>query len=83
MNGEVRFIEYMDVGGATAGRPSASCRAREMLDALAARYGAIAPIDEPGSSAPADRYRAARTARRSASSRRRPSRSAAPAIAAG
>ena len=27
-----------------------------MLDALTQRYGAITPIDEPGSSAPADRY---------------------------
>ena len=47
VDAEVRFIEYMDVGGATqlvARR--ASSRGSEMLDALAAHYGPIAPIVE-------------------------------------
>jgi cyclic pyranopterin phosphate synthase len=53
---EVRFIEYMDVGGATRWSPQAVVSRREMLAALARDYGRIAPVDEP-SSAPADRYR--------------------------
>jgi GTP 3',8-cyclase len=52
---EVRFIEYMDVGGATRWTPGAVVSRREMLDRLAARYGAIVPVEEV-SSAPADRY---------------------------
>jgi cyclic pyranopterin phosphate synthase len=55
VNGEVRFIEYMDVGGATRWSPDRVVSRREMLARLAARYGKIAPIVE-GSSAPADRY---------------------------
>ncbi|MGE0704025.1 MAG: GTP 3',8-cyclase MoaA [Vicinamibacterales bacterium] len=53
---EVRFIEYMDVGGATHWRPERVMSRAEMIDVLTRRYGAIASIDEPGSSAPADRY---------------------------
>ncbi len=53
---EVRFIEYMDVGGATHWTPGAVVPRREMLATLAARYGAIEPIVEQGS-APADRFR--------------------------
>jgi cyclic pyranopterin phosphate synthase len=53
---EVRFIEYMDVGGATHWSMSRVVSRREMLSRLQARYGAVAPIDEL-SSAPADRYR--------------------------
>jgi cyclic pyranopterin phosphate synthase len=52
---EVRFIEYMDVGGATRWTPSSVVSRREILDALDARYGGIVPIDEE-SSAPADRF---------------------------
>jgi cyclic pyranopterin phosphate synthase len=52
---EIRFIEYMDVGGATHwSMPRVVSRA-EMLAGLAARYGTITPIVED-SSAPADRY---------------------------
>ena len=77
VNGEVRFIEYMDVGGATRWSPDARRVARRRCWRRSTQhYGAIAPVVEPGSSAPADRYRAARRHRRSASSRRRPSRSA-------
>ena len=57
MNGEVRFIEYMDVGGAS--RWSADARrlaARRCSRRLARHYGPIAPIDEPGSTAPAERF---------------------------
>ena len=55
-NAEVRFIEYMDVGGATRWRPEAVIPAREMLAVLAEHYGPIEPIGER-SSAPAERYR--------------------------
>jgi cyclic pyranopterin phosphate synthase len=53
---EVRFIEYMDVGGATHWSMSRVMSRREMLERLEQRYGIITPIVEE-SSAPADRYR--------------------------
>jgi cyclic pyranopterin phosphate synthase len=53
---EVRFIEYMDVGGATHWSMERVLSRREMLERLEAHYGAIAPIAE-SSSAPADRFR--------------------------
>ena len=53
---EVRFIEYMDVGGATQWSPQAVVSRREILDALDRSFPGIAAIDEQ-SSAPADRYR--------------------------
>jgi cyclic pyranopterin phosphate synthase len=53
---EVRFIEYMDVGGATRWSMEAVVSRAEMLKALERRYGRIDPVVEP-SSAPADRYR--------------------------
>jgi GTP 3',8-cyclase len=53
---EVRFIEYMDVGGATRWSMSQVVSRQEMLGILARRYGAIEAIPEEGS-APADRYR--------------------------
>ena len=56
VNGEVRFIEYMDVGGASRWSPDRVVSRREMLEVLARHYGPIAPVDERGSSAPADRY---------------------------
>ena len=52
---EVRFIEYMDVGGATHWSTDRVVSRREMLTRLEAHYGAISPIVE-ASSAPADRY---------------------------
>ena len=52
---EVRFIEYMDVGGATRWTPSDVVSRREMIERVAAHYGAALPIDEQ-SSAPADRF---------------------------
>jgi cyclic pyranopterin phosphate synthase len=53
--GEVRFIEYMDVGGATAWRAEKVVSRREMLDRLEARYGAVTPVGERAS-APAERF---------------------------
>jgi cyclic pyranopterin phosphate synthase len=53
---ELRFIEYMDVGGATRWSAAQVVTRREILDRLAAHYGPIAPVGEH-SSAPADRYR--------------------------
>ena len=58
VNGEVRFIEYMDVGGASRWSPARVCSRHDMLAALTARYGRIEPIVEQ-SSAPADRYKLA------------------------
>jgi GTP 3',8-cyclase len=55
---EIRFIEYMDVGGATHWSMDRVVSRREMLERLAAHYGPIAPIVE-SSSAPADRFRLA------------------------
>jgi GTP 3',8-cyclase len=54
-NAEVRFIEYMDVGGATRWSPADVVSRAEILRRLAARYGPIEPIVEL-SSAPADRF---------------------------
>jgi cyclic pyranopterin phosphate synthase len=53
---EVRFIEYMDVGGATRWSPDAVVPRAEMLAVLERRYGRIEPVVEE-TSAPADRYR--------------------------
>jgi cyclic pyranopterin phosphate synthase len=53
---EVRFIEYMDVGGATHWSMPRVVPRREMLERLSGRYGEITPVVEE-SSAPADRYR--------------------------
>ena len=52
---EVRFIEYMDVGGATEWRPEKVVSRREMLERLGDRYGAIVPVGARGS-APAERF---------------------------
>jgi cyclic pyranopterin phosphate synthase len=53
---EVRFIEYMDVGGATHWSLARVVSRASMLEALASHYGPVVPIEEH-SSAPADRYR--------------------------
>jgi cyclic pyranopterin phosphate synthase len=54
---EVRFIEYMDVGGATRWSAEQVVSRREMLDALRARYGAVAPVGTSGNgAAPAERF---------------------------
>ncbi len=53
---EIRFIEYMDVGGATTWSMPQVVSRREMLDTIAAHYGSAEPVPEE-TSAPADRYR--------------------------
>ncbi|MEK7702282.1 MAG: GTP 3',8-cyclase MoaA [candidate division NC10 bacterium] len=53
---ELRFIEYMDVGGATRWSMDQVVSRQEMLATLERRYGRIEPIVEDGS-APAERYR--------------------------
>jgi len=53
---EVRFIEYMDVGGATLWSMDRVVPRTEIVDRLTRHYGPIAPVVE-ASSAPADRYR--------------------------
>jgi cyclic pyranopterin phosphate synthase len=53
---EVRFIEYMDVGGATHWSMDRVMTCSEILQSLERHYGGVAPIVE-SSSAPADRYR--------------------------
>jgi len=58
VGGEVRFIEYMDVGGATTWSMDQVVSRREILAILERRYGAIEPLAEAGS-APADRFRLA------------------------
>ncbi len=53
---EVRFIEYMDVGGATRWSPDSVMSGTEILERLEAHYGPAEPIGET-TWAPADRYR--------------------------
>jgi cyclic pyranopterin phosphate synthase len=55
VTGEVRFIEYMDVGGATRWSPDRVVSRREILDVVARRYGRIDPAAQ-ASSAPADQF---------------------------
>jgi len=55
---EVRFIEYMDVGGATHWTAEQVVSQREMLERLTARYGPITPVrDDADPRAPAERFR--------------------------
>jgi cyclic pyranopterin phosphate synthase len=54
-NAEVRFIEYMDVGGATEWSLDQVLSQREILAALARRYGGIEPL-KPAGWAPAERF---------------------------
>jgi GTP 3',8-cyclase len=53
---EVRFIEYMDVGGATEWSIDKVFSRAEMLDRLTGTYGSIEPVGE-NSSAPAERFK--------------------------
>ena len=55
---EVRFIEYMDVGGATRWSMDKVVSRAQMLKSLERRYGRIEPVVEE-TTAPADRYRLA------------------------
>ena len=56
VGGEVRFIEYMDVGGATDWSTDKVLSCAAVLQILSARYGLIEPIIED-SWAPAKRFR--------------------------
>ena len=56
---ELRFIEYMDVGGATHWSMDQVVSQRDVLEALTRRYGPIAPVAQTGGDAraPAERFR--------------------------
>ena len=57
---ELRFIEYMDVGGATDWSMDRVVPCTEILARVAERRGAVEPLERsPGDAAPADRFRAA------------------------
>lgn len=53
---EVRFIEYMDVGGATRWSPDRVVSRREMLERIGARHGAAQPAPVRDPRAPAERF---------------------------
>lgn len=53
---ELRFIEYMDVGGATGWSREQVVSREEILGRIAAARGAAVPLREPGSRAPAERF---------------------------
>lgn len=53
---EVRFIEYMDVGGATGWSAEQVISQREILARLAARFGTITPLATSDPAAPAERF---------------------------
>ena len=55
--GEVRFIEYMDVGGATGWRPDLVFDAEAIRAVMARRYGGVEPVPVEDPTAPARRYR--------------------------
>ncbi len=52
---EARFIEYMDVGGATGWSMDQVVSRREILGLVSRRYGPVAPVDRVGT-APAERF---------------------------
>jgi len=52
---ELRFIEYMDVGGATRWHPRAVVSRQEILARVATAFGPLEPLGERGS-APAERF---------------------------
>ena len=55
VSAEVRFIEYMDVGGATRWSPAAVVSRVEILERLSKHYGVIVP-GERRAAAPADQF---------------------------
>ncbi len=57
IDAEIRFIEYMDVGGAVDWRPEKVVPRAEMLALIAAEHGAVTPVHAPDSTAPAERFR--------------------------
>lgn len=56
LGAEVRFIEYMDVGGATRWQPELVVSQQEILEKLRASYGLVEALPGRGS-APAQRFR--------------------------
>ncbi len=52
---ELRFIEYMDVGGATRWTVDQVVTRTEILDVVAKSFGPVTPVDS-SASAPADRF---------------------------
>ncbi len=54
---EARFIEYMDVGGATGWSMEQVLPRAAILETLGRHYGRVEPIVEPQSRAPAQRFR--------------------------
>jgi len=55
VGGEVRFIEYMDVGGATDWSMKQVLSKAEMLELVGRHYGGVKPVVE-NSAAPAERF---------------------------
>ncbi|HET8623328.1 MAG TPA: GTP 3',8-cyclase MoaA [Gemmatimonadales bacterium] len=54
---EIRFIEYMDVGGATHWSVDQVVSRDEMLERIGRRYGRVVPEHRPDPAAPAERFR--------------------------
>ncbi|HTH64811.1 MAG TPA: GTP 3',8-cyclase MoaA [Gemmatimonadales bacterium] len=54
---EVRFIEYMDVGGATRWSDGQVVSRREILETIARRHGAVEAVGAADSRAPAEEFR--------------------------
>jgi cyclic pyranopterin phosphate synthase len=54
---ELRFIEYMDVGGATGWSADDVVSRAEMLACISVEFGQVEEIAEPDSRAPAERFR--------------------------
>ncbi|HLS47674.1 MAG TPA: GTP 3',8-cyclase MoaA [Gemmatimonadales bacterium] len=53
---EVRFIEYMDVGGATGWSSGRVVSREEILERISRTFGPPSPISPPGSRAPAEQF---------------------------
>jgi cyclic pyranopterin phosphate synthase len=53
---ELRYIEYMDVGGATRWQMEQVVTRAELLHTIGQRNGTPRPMQGPGSSAPAERF---------------------------
>ncbi len=53
---ELRFIEYMDVGGATQWAPERVVSRAELLERIAAAFGPVRAAPAPDPRAPADRF---------------------------
>jgi GTP 3',8-cyclase len=56
---EVRFIEYMDVGGATHWSGGQVVSRREIIETIARHHGAVEAVRPAGSRAPAEEFRLA------------------------